>query len=64
MNDQRKNSDKQENTEEHEDTGIEKLARIIDPPSREISDDELKDPGGHAARVNPQPSSKKPPQVR
>lgn len=55
MNNQKKDTDKSANNK-GDDSVLEKVARTIAPPSREVSDAELIDPGANS----PAPSPKRP----
>jgi hypothetical protein len=51
MNNQMNDSNKSKN--EEDESALEKMAKFIDPPSREVSDAELKDPGANTPDSQP-----------
>ncbi len=58
MNAQRNDAEK--STQSADDGILEKIARAIDPPSREVSDEELIDPGANTPDSNPKGNKPKP----
>jgi hypothetical protein len=53
MNNQRNDTDKSIKNKNDSDGKLEKIARAIDPPAREISDAELIDPGSNSPAGKP-----------